>query len=228
MNRDCFLGWPASSYYGWGVRGLNFLLHWDGVAGCAVPGDHGELPPDDPRRELLADRLGRGRFYQRQVLSKAGDLVYADDPVLVSLGNDLTEKPVAFGRWLRGKPHIACAVFEDVEKVEKNVHRLKDYDAVVVASRWNQEVLGSLGVKSHLCHEGVDTTIFNPTVRSRLHDGRFRVFSGGKVEKRKGQDLVVEAFKIFAEKHDNAVLVACWSSPFGWAARDLDVPGAHI
>jgi glycosyltransferase involved in cell wall biosynthesis len=41
------------------------------------------------------------------------------------------------------------------------------------------------------------------------------VFTGGKIEFRKGQDLVIRAFREFAARHDDAVLVAAWHSP--WA-----------
>jgi glycosyltransferase involved in cell wall biosynthesis len=151
----------------------------------------------------------------------------------VPLGNDLAAAAVNGGR-LQGRPTIACPVFENVEMVEANVGRLKGYDVVVVASRWNQEVLAGFGVEAALCHEGIDPIIFNPSVRRKRDDGRFRVFSGGKVEWRKGQDLVIEAFKLFAEKHDDAVLVAAWGSPFG-ASPDFEgrwdhgsPPGWHI
>jgi glycosyltransferase involved in cell wall biosynthesis len=41
------------------------------------------------------------------------------------------------------------------------------------------------------------------------------VFTGGKIEFRKAQDLVILAFREFAARHDDAVLVAAWHSP--WA-----------
>jgi glycosyltransferase involved in cell wall biosynthesis len=66
--------------------------------------------------------------------------------------------------------------------------------------------------------------LFNPAVRKGKNrsDGRFRVFSGGKSEYRKGQDLVLEAFSIFAKKHPDAELVAAWSSPWPHLSRTFD------
>jgi hypothetical protein len=40
--------------------------------------------------------------------------------------------------------------------------------------------------------------------------GKFVVFSGGKLEMRKGQDIVIAAFEKFAAKHKDAILVTAW------------------
>jgi hypothetical protein len=42
----------------------------------------------------------------------------------------------------------------------------------------------------------------------------FYVFSGGKVEFRKAQDLVLLAFKRFHERYKDSVLVTAWHSPW--------------
>ena len=36
------------------------------------------------------------------------------------------------------------------------------------------------------------------------------IFSGGKIEYRKGQDLVIRAFKVLQDKYDDVLLVNCW------------------
>lgn len=49
--------------------------------------------------------------------------------------------------------------------------------------------------------QGVDVEVFNPNVEATFHipeaEGRFVVFSGGKMEARKGQDIVFRAFREF-------------------------------
>jgi glycosyltransferase involved in cell wall biosynthesis len=240
VNETIF-AWPISSYHGWGVRGLGYALNMEGTVVSASPELTAELPPDDPRWPILAKRLEESRKAAPFIAQTARVGDTAGAAVLVPLGNDLAP-PLVYGGKLKGTPTIACPVFENVEMVEANVGKLKGYDRIVVASRWNQEVLGSLGIEGTLCHEGIDPAVFNPgvraeAVRKRSSDGtasRFRVFAGGKVEWRKGQDIVIEAFKLFAEKHDDAVLVAAWGSPFG-AQPDFDgkwehgsPPGWHI
>ena len=54
---------------------------------------------------------------------------------------------------------------------------------------------------------------------------RFLIFSGGKAELRKGQDIVMAAFKVFAKRHPEATLVTAWHSPWPHLARSLDQTG---
>jgi glycosyltransferase involved in cell wall biosynthesis len=70
--------------------------------------------------------------------------------------------------------------------------------------------------------QGIDPALFHPAPRSGALDGRFAVFSGGKLEIRKGQDLVLLAFRAFAERHPEAVLVTAWHSPWPAVAGTLN------
>ncbi len=45
---------------------------------------------------------------------------------------------------------------------------------------------------------------------------KFVVFSGGKFEFRKGQDIVLRAFKVLRERHKDVLLLNAWYNP--WAA----------
>jgi len=51
---------------------------------------------------------------------------------------------------------------------------------------------------------------------------RFVVFSGGKLEFRKAQDIVLAAFRIFHERHPEALLVAAWHNPWPESARSME------
>jgi glycosyltransferase involved in cell wall biosynthesis len=42
------------------------------------------------------------------------------------------------------------------------------------------------------------------------------IFSGGKLEFRKGQDLVLKAFKLFHQRHSEALLVTAWGNKWDW------------
>jgi len=61
--------------------------------------------------------------------------------------------------------------------------------------------------------QGVDTNRFcsQPWKSNR---NAFRVFSGGKYEFRKGQDIVIAAMKIFMSQRKDAVLVTSWHNPW--------------
>jgi glycosyltransferase involved in cell wall biosynthesis len=77
--------------------------------------------------------------------------------------------------------------------------------------------------------QGVDTTIFHPAPKSGLLAHRFIVFSGGKLEYRKGQDLVAQAFAIFAQRHPDALLLTAWHSPFPNSALSFNqVAGSEV
>jgi len=59
-------------------------------------------------------------------------------------------------------------------------------------------------------------------------DGLFFVFSGGKLEYRKGQDVVVAAFKRFAVNHPDARLVVAWANAWPASLATLNDPsGQH-
>lgn len=225
-------GWGANSHYGWGVIGLNWMLHWPGTALTAMPDLAAELPPSDERGGLLNTRVRESVAVQRGLAERPGQAL--DIPAFVALGNDFISQPVVGGLPLHGTPTVAMPVFEDLVEAEKSVERLKGYPLVIAASAWNREWLEDRGIPAVLCHQGYDPVLFHPGVRRTRDDGRFRVFSGGKAEYRKGQDIVLAAFARFAERHDDAVLVAAWGSPWpgmakSFAAHGIEAPpGSEI
>jgi glycosyltransferase involved in cell wall biosynthesis len=63
--------------------------------------------------------------------------------------------------------------------------------------------------------EGIDPSLFHPAPKAGVLDpNTFTIFSGGKVEYRKAHDLILLAFREFSRRHDDAVLVAAWHSPW--------------
>lgn len=109
---------------------------------------------------------------------------------------------------------INCAVcFFEYELGPNAVERAKTYDIVFAGSTWCLKRMRERGITNgQLLIQGVDHSIFYP--RPRKPDGQFRIFSGGKFEYRKGQDLVIEAFREFSESHPEAHLVCSWYNPW--------------
>ena len=66
----------------------------------------------------------------------------------------------------------------------------------------------------------MDSDVFSPQPK-RQPDGQFRIFSGGKFEYRKGQDLVISAFREFAKSHPEAHLVCSWFNPWPGLFADM-------
>jgi len=90
------------------------------------------------------------------------------------------------------------------------------FDVVFGGSTWCLDRMRERGItNARLLMQGIDREIFRSLPRER--DGAFRVFSGGKFEWRKGQDLVIAAFAAFAKAHPeaNAHLVCAWFNPWG-------------
>ena len=66
--------------------------------------------------------------------------------------------------------------------------------------------------RSRLVHQGVDTALFNPEPVPRFLKRSFVIFSGGKLENRKGQDIVIAAFRLLLQKYPDALLIAAWGN----------------
>lgn len=146
--------------------------------------------------------------------------------MLHALGNNGAHGPL----WdrLRGRRNVGVIFFEDTAFDDVAVDAARALDLVIAGSNWNGDVLRSLGVSNvRVIQQGVDATIFHPAPASGRMADRFVVFSGGKLEYRKGQDLVIAAFRRFREKYPESVLVTAWHNPWPHLITDLDRAG-HV
>jgi tetratricopeptide (TPR) repeat protein/glycosyltransferase involved in cell wall biosynthesis len=112
----------------------------------------------------------------------------------------------------RGRRNLGYLFFED-ELTPESVENAQQFDVIFAGSSWCLERLREKGI-SHaaLLIQGVDTTVFHPQTVAR--DGRFVLFSGGKFELRKGQDLVLRAFAVLCKKYPDMVLLTAWHNPW--------------
>lgn len=118
---------------------------------------------------------------------------------------------------VRGKINIGYTFFED-NLIARSCVPTADaiWDWVVTGSSWCTAELKKAGLKNvSTIIQGVDHSIFKPSVASPSTD-RFVVFSGGKIEYRKGQDIVIAAMKEFMHRHDDVDLNCAWSN--AWPA----------
>lgn len=86
------------------------------------------------------------------------------------------------------------------------------FDWIVAGSTWCERILRDHGLASvNTIIQGVDLQKFHSGygMKERYKD-RFVVFSGGKLELRKGQDIVLRAFKALQDRHDDVLLVNSW------------------
>jgi glycosyltransferase involved in cell wall biosynthesis len=109
----------------------------------------------------------------------------------------------------RGKENYGYTFFEN-ELTDHSVENAKKYDKVLAGSTWCRKRMIEKDIRNcGVLIQGIDPELFYPIIQDR-QDNNFVIFSGGKFELRKGQDLVLRAFKILQEKYTDIILVNCW------------------
>ena len=86
----------------------------------------------------------------------------------------------------------------------------KKYELIFAGSNWCKDLLNQSGImNTEVLIQGIDTNIFFPQAIKK-NPNLFVIFSGGKFELRKGQDLVLKAIGILQKKYENIVLLNSW------------------
>jgi glycosyltransferase involved in cell wall biosynthesis len=112
-----------------------------------------------------------------------------------------------------------CFFENDIETLKHTRRAAREWDHIVAGSSWCEYQLRIGGVRNtSTILQGIDPANFY-YVPPRPDDGRFIVFSGGKFEYRKGQDLVIAAMRVFMQRHHDAYLACSWINqwPFSLA-----------
>ena len=110
---------------------------------------------------------------------------------------------------VRGTKNIGYTFFE-YELSEAAIKNAANYDLVLGGSSWNEKKLRERGVSNTgVLIQGIDPELFYPSDRETKRD-LFIIFSGGKFELRKGQDLALKAIKVLQQKYRDIVLINAW------------------
>lgn len=229
MSHPLFFQWGVSALYGWGVYGLNLLYHWPRVSGGAkaVCGANIQIESltgmDILRLNALAPVLVASDQERARLTAMAEAGERFNGITLHSMGNKFTGSAQAGGTYLKGTATCGVTFFEDTDLPQAKAY-CDDFAVIVTGSTWGEEILRSKGVTNvATVIQGIDPSLFHPAPRFGGLSNRFTVFSGGKMELRKGQDLVVQAFRIFAARHPEAILITAWSSPWQHGALTLNL-----
>lgn len=224
MTRRIGIDWRVGINTGWGVFGAQLavaLLERDTVPVCFIEPRSEALLPDD---QGSMDAMLAGYAAVERLRSGHDAGVRAPFPVLRALGNAFESGTP----WLRAARDVGVVFFEDTAPDAAARDRLRAYPAVVAGSTWNAELLRSWGVERvTLAVQGVDRRAFAPGARSGMWGDRFVIFSGGKLEYRKAQDIVVAAVRAFAARHDEVLLVTAWGNRWPHTMQELAL-GGHV
>jgi glycosyltransferase involved in cell wall biosynthesis len=226
--------WEMSSYFGWGMVGLQLALDWGRDADIAplfaAPSDPANIRVAAADRPLIDGILQESKYFQDKLAPAAGRVVPLGVPVIHPLGNDFKGEKVVHDIVLTGQPTIANIFFEDTRFTPDAIAAARDtYRLFLTGSTWNRDILRALGLGPvETVWQGMDTSLFHPSPKQGQFGDHFLIFSGGKIEYRKGQDLVLKAFREFQKICPAARLVTAWHSPHEFIARDLHTKAADI
>jgi len=227
MTQRVVIHWGLSSLHGWGVYGLNLALAWSGDEALEAATDYEvvaqHLTLDPLQAHALAGFRARSGRLRAQLLAQKPEALTLNAVLLAGLGNDLQAQPGPHGGQLLGRPSFGTIFFERETLGPKAREALAPHAAIIAGSSWNAAVLRAHGVpRVELVLQGIDHALFHPAPRRGLFPGRFVVFSGGKLEARKGQDNVIAAWRIFATRHPDALLISAWHNHWPDGARGID------
>lgn len=217
------LTWALSPLTGWGKVGLALQRH------LAARGDT-TLLLSPPAAEHFPAAQGQALAALHapvapalRLLAEHPDREITLDPAVVvhAFGNNLSCDETLLR--VRSSHKVALVAIEDSRIDPARLARLADCDRVITHSRFARDMLAGYGVANlAVTYQGVDPQLFRPRPTSGRFGDRFVVFSGGKLEYRKGQDLVVAAFARFAAHHPDSLLVCAWASFWPQSAYSIN------
>ena len=114
-----------------------------------------------------------------------------------------------------------CFFENDIEAYRHMGQAAAEWDYIVAGSSWCEYHLRLGGVQqTSTILQGIDPADFYPGM-PRQDDGRFIIFSGGKFELRKSQDVVIAAAKVMMERHDDVWLSCAWHNQWPYSIATM-------
>ncbi len=154
IDKSVIFQWQASSYFGWGIYGLNLLLNWRVtpdellVTSASVVNASIAVNPVEWRR--IQPALQRSAELHHRIRPFAGGPLQIDVPVLHALGNDfMLAAESEYGVKQLGAPSLGIIFCESTEFSADARERAKAYPLIVAGSRWNRDVLANAAIGSN-------------------------------------------------------------------------------
>jgi glycosyltransferase involved in cell wall biosynthesis len=193
---------PSGNYHGWGICG-------DALNRAISPLADGWLvafPPSGP-----TDIFGQTSPLYRRL--DAGFPLVVASPLLQAIqGENLL--PVRQNLWSSEKNGGYIFAENNIRIRDFAPNGRRYFEHIFAGSTWLEDVLREAGLNNvSTVVQGVDVDVFKPMGRTRWRDS-FVIFSGGKFEYRKGQDIVIRATAIMMERHSDVMLLPLWYNPW--------------
>ena len=224
-----YFDWRVDPFTGWGIFGQNLTkyaaLHGHRVSNFVAPPDISGINPLD---KDIFTRFYRQSYEDFKQVEAKGSLTDPEAYFFMALSGNWKDyaKRLEDLKTVKGSIPVGVIAFENITPSPEAVALMNQKLAgVICVSEINQRVLQEHGVKNTATIiQGVATDIFspslvtpsvvNPAVDPSPHHP-FYIFSGGKLEIRKAQDVVTKVFREILTSIPHAVLVTAWHSSYG-------------
>jgi glycosyltransferase involved in cell wall biosynthesis len=153
-----------------------------------------------------------------KVISPENTPAQIDGAVFHTIGDHNLTKVID----VTGKKNYGYTFFENLlpAGARKNA---ENFDTVFAGSSWCRDRLVEVGITwSDVLIQGIDPTLFYPTSDEKPGANEFFViYSGGKFELRKGQDIVIKAVAVMQQRHKDILFVNCWHNAWAFSANTM-------
>ncbi|MBT5307523.1 MAG: glycosyltransferase family 4 protein [Candidatus Scalindua sp.] len=205
---------PRGNNFGWGVCGKYLVKEISNITDTKYITENFGVEDIGDEYEF--------HFLKSKLISEteatninSGESRQVEGPVLQAISN---HSLVPWGPEINGSFKAGYTFFEENILKQEYIQNGKDnFDVVITGSKWCEEVLRNHGLDNvTTVIQGVDQQIFNSHHSEKeIFKDKFVIFSGGKFEIRKGQDIVIKAYKILQDRHKDVMLVNSWYNMWG-------------
>ena len=209
-----YLVLPRGNNFGWGVCGKYLVKEISDITDVKFITDSFSV-------EEIGDEY-EFHFLKSKLLNDTEARAFSGDgsrrvgsPVLQAIGNQAL---MPWGTEINSPFKAGYTFFEENILKQEYIQNGKDnFDIVITGSKWCEEVLRNHGLDNvETVIQGVDQQIFNTYHSDKeIFKDNFVIFSGGKFEIRKGQDIVIKAYKVLQDRHKDVMLVNAWFNMWG-------------
>jgi len=222
LTRRIGITWQLTDLHGWGIFGLNVAkeLILNGPVPPLILSEPYISASNAKQAEMFKSFFSEQATIMAQIEGAGKQATMNEVVMLHSLGNSFMHSPIS--DQVLGHTNIGFVFFENPVMDDQALTRAKRYDKIIAGSRWNRDLIRDMGLaNAAFVSQGVDLERFQPRLKTGMFDDKFVVFSGGKLELRKGQDIVLAAFKCFHERHPDSLLVTNWHNAWAETAKNM-------